>query len=54
MYLSNHDGEGEYADKVVDELENVLFEFFRFVKSTDSNQGLYSKVETPDVSGGKK
>lgn len=50
MYLSNHDGESEYADKVVDELENILFQNGRFWKSTDSDQSLYSEIVTPDIS----
>lgn len=53
MYLSNHDGEGEYANEVVDELKNILFECGRFWQSTDCDQSLYGKVEAPDVSLGR-
>lgn len=48
-YLSDHDGEGEDSDKVVDELKDDLEEGGRVRQASDGDQRLHSKVVTADV-----
>lgn len=48
-YLSDHDGEGEDSDKVVDELKDDLEEGSRVRQTPDGDQRLHSKVVTANV-----
>lgn len=50
-YLTNHDGESKDANKIVDELECDLKHGGWVRETTDGDQGLYSKVVTPDITG---
>lgn len=48
-YLSNHDGEGEDSNKVVDELKDDLKQGGGVRQTTDGDQGLHRKVVTANV-----
>lgn len=48
-HLSHHDGEGENANKVVDELENNFKEGGGVRQPADGDQALHRKVVTADV-----
>lgn len=51
-HLSDHDGEGKDADKVVDELKDDLKEGGRVRQAADGDQCLHSKVVAADVTEG--
>lgn len=48
-HLSHHDGEGEHANKVVDELEDDLEQRGRVRQPADGDQALHGKVVAADV-----
>lgn len=48
-HLSNHDGEGEDSDKVVDELEDDLKQGGGIWQTTNSDQRLHRKIVTANV-----
>lgn len=53
LYLSNHNGEGEDSNKVVDELKDNLKEGGGVWQTTDGDQRLHSKVVAANVTESK-
>lgn len=49
LYLSDHDGEGEDSNKVVDELENNLKQGGGVGQTTNGDQGLHRKVVAANI-----
>lgn len=52
--LTNHDGEREDPNKIVDELEADLKDGGGVRQTSDGDQGLHSEVVTADVTVNKK